>query len=94
MARATTRSINAALKRAGIDAEFCNNRDGYSYFGGKDVEFAESTSVYTCYVGDLTVDQWVEYARGFAAESAKRKAELADAVSDSTMKFTKITKLD
>jgi transposase len=72
MAKATTRSINAALRRAGIDAEFCNNRDGYSYFIGPDVEYAPETSVYVCYVGDLSVDQWVEYARGFMTESAAR----------------------
>lgn len=73
MTTATTRTITAAMKRAGLPAEltFRSTRDGYHLFvlddGG---DLYETRSVYTNRVGDLTTDQWLEEARAFASEQA------------------------
>jgi hypothetical protein len=73
MTIATTRTITAALKKAGLAPEikFISTRDGYHYFTMDDgADIFETHSVYTCYVSDLTVDQWVEVAREFLTEAA------------------------
>lgn len=91
MTKATTASINAALKKAGIQAEFCHNRgDGYSYFIGPDVEYAETTSVYCCYIYQLTIEQWVNEALAFKKESTERKAQLEQSNADCTFKLRRI----
>jgi len=68
----TTRTITAALKKAGLPAElkFHSTRDGYQYFTLDDGDVFETHSVYVNSVSDLTVDQWVEEARGFLTEAA------------------------
>lgn len=59
----STKIINQALKKAGIDAEIVKG-DGYYYFFGKDVEHAREQGVYdVCYLNQLTVEQWVSRAR-------------------------------
>ena len=73
MTTATTRTITAALKKAGLPAElsFISTRDGYHYFvldDGADV-YAECI-VNTCYVNDLTIAHWLEVAQDFLAEQA------------------------
>ena len=73
MTTTTTRTITAALKKAGLPAElsFISTRNGYQYFvldDGADV-YAERV-VNTCYVSDLTIAQWVEEAQDFLAEQA------------------------
>lgn len=63
----TSKQINAALKRNGFPLEFIGTREGYHYFttiGGLPYD---SHSVYTCYVNDLSVDQWLEHATEFMA---------------------------
>ena len=69
----TTRTITAAMKRAGLPAEltFRALGDGYAYFvlddGG---DLYETHSVYVNRVSDLTISQWLEEARAFAQEHA------------------------
>jgi hypothetical protein len=62
----TSRQINAALKREGLPLVFNSTRDGYQYFTTDASLPYDSYSVYTCYVSDLTVDQWLDCARTFA----------------------------
>jgi hypothetical protein len=61
----TARQINAALKRECMPLEFVGTREGYHYFTTDSSLPYDSHSVYTCYVKDLTVDQWLEHAREF-----------------------------
>lgn len=90
MQKATTKSINAALKKAGIDAEFCHNRGaGYSYFIGPDVEYAQTTSVYVCYIHSFSVEQWVQEAQAFKAESTERAKDLQQSCADSKLRISK-----
>lgn len=63
----TTRKINAALKRHKLPLEFIGTRAGYQYFITDASLPYDSHSVYTCYVSDLTVDQWLNHARDFIA---------------------------
>ena len=73
MTTATTRTIAAALKKAGLPAElkFNSTRDGYQYFTlDDDGDVFETHSVYVQRVSDLTITQWVEEARGFLTEAA------------------------
>lgn len=59
----TTRSINVALRRAGLALEIINNRDGYSYFISTETGGQIGESVMVCYLNQQTVEQWVEDAR-------------------------------
>lgn len=59
----TKRTINAALKRAGLPVEIQNNRDGYSYFTHAVTGYQIGESVLICYLSHQTVEQWVEHAR-------------------------------
>jgi len=60
---ATKRTINAALRRAGLPVEIQNNRDGYSYFTSTLTGGQLGQSVYVCYLYQQTVECWVEDAR-------------------------------
>jgi len=66
----TTRTINAALRRAGLDVEIQNNRDGYSYFVRKATGALVGESVMVCYLNQQTVEQWVTDARHAIAQEA------------------------
>lgn len=66
-----TRQVNAALKRQTLPLEFVGTREGYHYFVTDSTLPHDSYSVYTCYVSDLTVDQWVGYAKDFMSILAK-----------------------
>ena len=57
------RSINAALKRAGIPLEIQNNRDGYSYFTSTLTGGQIGESVLVCYLNQQSIDGWVSDAR-------------------------------
>lgn len=57
------RTINAALRRAGLDVEIQNNRDGYSYFTRITSGGQVGDSVMVCYLKQQTVEQWVSDAR-------------------------------
>ena len=59
----TTRKINAALRRAGLDVEIANNRDGYSYFLSTITGGQIGESVMVCYLKQQTVERWVSDAR-------------------------------
>ena len=71
----TSRQINAALKREGLPLIFNSTREGYHYFTTDASLPYDSHSVYTCYVSDLTVDQWLDYARTFADIIALKQQE-------------------
>jgi hypothetical protein len=74
MATATVRSINAALKRAGINAEIVRG-EGYYYFFGDDVELTREQGVYGVrYLHQLTVEQWVAEAKEKANETKLLRA--------------------
>jgi hypothetical protein len=58
-----TRTINAALRRAGLEIEIQNNRDGYSYFTSTKTGGQVGDSVLICYLYQQTVEEWVSDAR-------------------------------
>lgn len=60
---ATKRTINAALRQAGLPVEIQNNRDGYSYFTSTLTGAQVGESVYVCYLKQQTVERWVDDAR-------------------------------
>ena len=60
---ATKRTINAALRRAGLAVEIQNNRDGYSYFTSTLTGAQVGQSVLVCYLNQQTVKGWVADAR-------------------------------
>lgn len=60
---ATKRTINAALRRAGLPVEIQNNRDGYSYFTSTITGAQIGESVLVCYLQQQTVEGWVSDAR-------------------------------
>jgi hypothetical protein len=60
---ATKRTINAALRRAGLPVEIQNNRDGYSYFTSTLTGGQVGESVLVCYLNQQTVEGWVSDAR-------------------------------
>ena len=59
----TTRKINSALRRVGLDIEIVNNRDGYSYFCSTITGGQVGESVMVCYLNQQTVEQWVSDGR-------------------------------
>ena len=59
----TTRKINTALRRAGLDVERQNNRDGYSYFVSTINGWMVGESVMVCYLNQQTVEEWLIDAR-------------------------------
>ena len=59
----TTRKINSALRRAGLDVEIQNNRDGYSYFVSTTNGWMVGESVMVCYLHQQTVEEWIIDAR-------------------------------
>ena len=67
----TTRTINAALRRAGLDIEIANNRDGYSYFLSTITGGQVGESVLVCYLNQQTVVEWVSDARRAIRQEAK-----------------------
>ncbi|MBM4229514.1 MAG: hypothetical protein FJ184_02045 [Gammaproteobacteria bacterium] len=66
------RSINAALKRAGIPLEIQNNRDGYSYFTSKVTGGQIGESVMVCYLNQQSIEGWVSDARHALQQEAAR----------------------
>lgn len=71
--KATTKSVNAALKAAGYDAEIANG-GGYWYFFGPDADHFFQQGIYTQRISDLTVEQWVEEFADKARQYADRKS--------------------
>jgi hypothetical protein len=59
----TTRKINSALRRAGLNVEIQNNRDGYSYFVSTINGCMVGESVMVCYLNQQTVEEWIIDAR-------------------------------
>jgi hypothetical protein len=59
----TTRKINSALRRAGLNVEIQNNRDGYSYFVSTINGCMVGESVMVCYLNHQTVEEWIIDAR-------------------------------
>lgn len=64
--------VDAAVKKIGGTAKLYRG-PGYWYFDGDDVEFAYSTSVPVCYLGQLTLQQWVESYQAIAQDHNERK---------------------
>ena len=63
LAAINKRSINAAIRKAGLPVEIQNNRDGYSYFTSTVDGSQVGESVMVCYLCQLSIDKWVEEAR-------------------------------
>ena len=55
------RSVNKALKEAGINGELVRG-EGYFYFVGESFYYSSGTSVYVFRVTNLTIEQWVQEA--------------------------------
>ena len=68
----TTRKINSALRRAGLDVEIQNNRDGYSYFVSTINGWMVGESVMVCYLNQQTVEGWVSDARRAILQEASK----------------------
>lgn len=66
----SSRQITAALKHEKLPLQFNSTREGYHYFTTDETLPYDSYSVYVCYVRDLSVEQWMEYARKFFKEVA------------------------
>ena len=64
--RTTSRAVNAALRKAGINGEVVQGR-GYVYFIGDDFDHCYSTSVAICWLSHSTVEEWVDDAVPAAA---------------------------
>lgn len=60
---ATRRSVNVALRAAGIPLEFVTTRRGYQYFIFDNGSRYETFSEMVAYVHHLSVAQWVERGR-------------------------------
>jgi len=61
--KATKKSIDAALKSAGISAEIVKG-NGYFYFSGDSMNLAKQQGVYgVCRYSDLSVERWVDECR-------------------------------
>ena len=60
MSAATARSVNRALRRAGIPLTLVSTRQGYQYFVLDAPGRYETRSVCVCYVSDWSVERWVE----------------------------------
>ena len=69
---ANKRTINAALRRAGLDIEIQNNRDGYSYFTSLTTGGQVGDSVMVCYLNQQTVEEWVADGRHAIAQETVR----------------------
>lgn len=69
MARLTLANINAALAERvpGVELQKGN---GYFYFVGEPVERCETTSVMTCQLTTLTLEQWIGEAQRFVEAQA------------------------
>jgi hypothetical protein len=57
------RSINAALKRAGLPVEIQNHGDGVSYFTSTLTGGQVGESVLVCYLKQQSIEGWVSDAR-------------------------------
>lgn len=77
MSRVTIPAVNKALRAEGINAELVRGKD-YFWFDGPDVEWAESPSVMTCYISDLTLETWLGEARRIRDESNARNPYLQE----------------
>ena len=71
-ARQIQASVNRTLRLSGYAARL-KQGNGYSYFYGRTVEGWFSTSVMTCYLTDMTPDQWVQKFEKMKAEHDRQK---------------------
>lgn len=64
--KATKKTIDQALKAAGLDAEIFKGK-GYFYFVGASVDLAYEQGVYgVARFSDLSVDRWVEECKALS----------------------------
>lgn len=70
------KTVNKALKKAGIDAELFRGQD-YFYFVGPDVENSPRSIVYVPRLTDLSLADWVEEALTLKTISARVSEGLA-----------------
>jgi hypothetical protein len=74
MARITANNIAKACIAAGLPADIELVRgNGYHYFWCEEAACWPQSSVYTAYMTDLTIKQWVDQALYFRDEYMKRK---------------------
>jgi len=76
MAYVRLAQVNIAIAKAGVPFEL-ERGEGYQYFI-YDVPARgvyETISIYTCYLSDYTVDQWVELARSCWQALQQRMAD-------------------
>lgn len=68
MARLTRKAVAKALVAEGFPADIeLVQGNGYLYFAGGNCHEWYSSSVYVCYLGHLTLEQWVQEAKTLSA---------------------------
>ena len=72
MNRATIKSANRAIAKAGIPVELVRG-EGYHYFVFDDGKRFETVSIYVPYTNTVGDDRWVEWARDAYAEINGKK---------------------
>jgi hypothetical protein len=66
--RVTLNKINAAIKAAGGEDELVRG-NGYFYFVGEDTPKWHQASVYTMFLSDFTVEEWVDMWRSMSGKA-------------------------
>jgi hypothetical protein len=62
------KAIVRALREVGVNVDELVQGNGYLYFVGDD--FGTETSVYVCWLNDLSLEGWLAEARGFLSDEA------------------------
>jgi hypothetical protein len=75
----TLKAVNKAIAARGIKAELVQG-NGYLWFFGADVEYAQTTSVSVCRLNHLTLERWMSELDSFVADSKKVENDLAERV--------------
>lgn len=69
--KATIRSVNAAVRKAGIPLELVRG-EGYHYWVHDEDGHYDTVSEMVCYTSHISVEKWVEWARIAMKEMQER----------------------
>ena len=73
MPRLQIRTINKAMAAEGIKLELVQG-DGYFYFDGEGTERLYTASVHVFRLNDMSLERWLDYARGMWKEIQEKTA--------------------
>lgn len=76
MTRPTFANVTKALQAEGLTVELVRG-EGYQYFAWVGEGFAETVSVYVCYLSHLSFERWMEEGRQAAATMREEQLEAA-----------------